>query len=49
MEWKLEVVIVLLGSGVPLFAHLGIEPIQLERAYAVEAPGVTHLRFRVVK
>ncbi len=40
---------VLLGAGVRLFDHLGTEPIQLERIRVIEAPGVTHLRFRVVK
>jgi dihydrofolate reductase len=48
-EIHIDLVPVLLGSGVPLFAHLGIEPIQLERTYVLEAPGVTHLHFRVVK
>jgi dihydrofolate reductase len=40
---------VLLGDGVRLFDHLGPGPIELERARVVEAPGVTHLTFRVVK
>jgi dihydrofolate reductase len=48
-EIHIDLVPVLLGAGVPLFAHLGIEPIQLERTYVLEAPGVTHLHFRVVK
>jgi dihydrofolate reductase len=40
---------VLLGAGVRLFDHLGAGPIELERTRVVEAPMVTHLRFRVVK
>jgi dihydrofolate reductase len=40
---------VLLGDGVRLFDHLGAAPIALERTRVVGAPGVTHLRFRVVK
>jgi dihydrofolate reductase len=40
---------VLLGAGVRLFDHLGTQPIQLECTRVVEAPGVTHLRFRIVK
>jgi dihydrofolate reductase len=39
----------LLGEGVRLFEHLGIEPVELEIVQVVEAPGVTHLRYRVVK
>jgi dihydrofolate reductase len=40
---------VLLGAGVRLFDHLGAAPVDLEHTRVVEAPGVTHLRFRVVK
>jgi hypothetical protein len=32
-----------------LFDHLDIEPIELESIRVVQAPGVTHLGFRVVK
>jgi dihydrofolate reductase len=48
-EIQIDLVPVLLGGGVRLFDHLGPEPIELERTRVVEAPGVTHLRFRVVK
>lgn len=48
-EIHIDVAPVLLGSGVRLFDHLGTEPIELESIGAVEAPGVTHLGFRVVK
>jgi dihydrofolate reductase len=40
---------VLLGGGVRLFEHLGTTPIDLESMRVIEAPGVTHLTFRVVK
>jgi dihydrofolate reductase len=44
-----DLVPVLLGGGVRLFEHLGAEPIGLESTRVIEAPGVTHLTFRVVK
>jgi dihydrofolate reductase len=45
----IDLVPVLLGAGIRLFEHLGIEPIDLEATQVIEAPGVTHLTFRVVK
>ncbi len=48
-EIQVDLVPVLLGDGVRLFDHLGAAPIELERTRVVEAPGVAHLRFRVVK
>ncbi len=48
-EIRIDLVPVLLGAGVRLFDHLGTAPIELERTRVVEAPGVTHLRFQVVK
>lgn len=48
-EIQIDLVPVLLGDGVRLFDSLGPDPIELECTGAVEAPGVTHLRFRVVK
>jgi dihydrofolate reductase len=48
-ELGIDLVPVLLGSGVRLFERLGIEPIELETTKVVEAPGVTHLSFRLVK
>ena len=48
-ELRIDLVPVLLGDGVRLFDHLSAAPIELERTRVVEAPGVTHLRFRVVK
>jgi dihydrofolate reductase len=48
-EIYVDVAPVLLGSGVRLFDHLGTGPIELESIRTIEAPGVTHLGFRVVK
>jgi dihydrofolate reductase len=48
-EIRINLAPVLLGAGVRLFDHLGAGAIDLERTGVVEAPGVTHLRFRVVK
>jgi len=40
---------ILLGSGVRLLDHLGVGPIDLEKIVVVDAPDVTHLKFRVIK
>jgi dihydrofolate reductase len=40
---------VLLGAGIRLFDHLGPVPIALESTRVIDAPGVTHLVYRVVK
>ena len=48
-EIHIDLVPVLLGGGVSLFDHLGTEPIELESTGVTQAPGVTHLSFRVVK
>jgi hypothetical protein len=40
---------ILLVGGVRLFDHLGRTPIELESTRVIEAPGVTHLTFRVLK
>jgi len=48
-EIQIHLVHTLLGAGIPLFKHLGTEQIELETTRVIEAPGVTHLRFRVVK
>jgi dihydrofolate reductase len=45
-ELELHVVPVLLGGGARLFDGLGPE-LRLEQVRAIEAPGVTHLRYRV--
>ena len=48
-EISVGLVPLLLGDGVRLFEHLGAEPRDLEIVQVVEAPGVTHLTYRVVK
>src|SRR5215210_5616914 len=48
-EIHVDLVPVLLGGGVRLFEHLGPEPIGLESTRVIEASGVTHLTFRIVK
>jgi dihydrofolate reductase len=47
-EMELHVVPVLLGDGERLLDNLGTG-LELEQLRAVEAPGVTHLKYRVVK
>lgn len=48
-EIQIGVMPVLLGEGLRLFEHLGTVQIELERTRVIESPGVTYLRFRVVK
>jgi dihydrofolate reductase len=45
-ELELHVVPVLLGGGSRLFE--GVGPLQMEQVRSIEAPGVTHLKYRVV-
>jgi dihydrofolate reductase len=47
-ELELHVVPVLLGDGARLFDNLSDVKVQLEQVRAVEGPGVTHLKYRVV-
>ena len=47
-EIQVNVVPLLLGSGVRLFDHLGPNSITLEQVRVIESEGVTHLRYRVV-
>jgi dihydrofolate reductase len=47
-ELELHVVPILLGGGERLFAGVGPD-LKLEKLRTVEAPGVTHLKYRVVK
>jgi len=48
-ELEVHQVSVLLGDGRRLFDALGPEHIELELARVVAAPGVTHLRYRVLR
>jgi dihydrofolate reductase len=47
-ELELHIVPLVLGGGARLFEGLGPD-VELEQLRAVEAPGVTHLKYRVVK
>src|SRR4051812_36291775 len=47
-ELELHIAPVLLGDGARLFDNLGGAEIELEQVRAVEAPGVTHLKYRVM-
>jgi len=46
-EMEIHVVPVLLGQGRRLFEHLSADHIELEITRVVDAPGVTHLHYRV--
>jgi dihydrofolate reductase len=48
-EIELKLVPVLLGGGARLFDDLGDLDVRLEQVRAVEAPGVTHLKYRVAR
>lgn len=48
-EIHIDVAPLLLGKGVRLFDHLNIDPIELEPIRVLNAPGVVHLGYRVVK
>src|SRR6195256_6749126 len=47
-EMRIHLVPVLLGDGARLFDNLGAAELELEQVRAVEAPGVTHLKYAVV-
>jgi dihydrofolate reductase len=46
-ELEIQLIAILLGDGRPLFAGLGAEHVGLELTRVIDAPGVTHLRYRV--
>ena len=48
-EIHVDVAPILIGGGVSLFDHLGTGPINLECIQTIQAPGITHLGFRVIK
>ncbi len=48
-EIHIDLVPILLFSGIRLFDHLDIKPVDLEITNVVKAPGVIHLDFRVKK
>ena len=47
-ELELHVVPVLLGDGARIFPSVGDAEVRLEQLRAVEAPGVTHLKYSAV-
>lgn len=46
-ELEIHLIPVLLGEGRRLFEQLGADHIELELTRVLDAPGVTHLRYRV--
>lgn len=48
-EINIALIPVLLGEGIRLFDHLGSKHIELQKIGAIDAPGVTHLSYRIVK
>jgi dihydrofolate reductase len=48
-ELRLHLVPVLLGDGIRLFDRHGSGQVELEPPEVIEAPGVTHLRYRLVR
>ena len=48
-ELHIDLASVVLGAGVRLFDHLSDRSIKLEKIYAIDAPLVTHLKYRVVR
>jgi len=48
-ELEIHLIPVLLGEGRRLFEHLGADHVELELTRVVNAPGVTHLRYRVIR
>jgi dihydrofolate reductase len=48
-EIQIHVAPVLLGDGRRLFENTGTDRIELEPTRVIDSPGVTHLKFRVVK
>lgn len=48
-EIQINLVPYLLGSGVRLFEHIGVAPIDLEITQVVPTPDITHLIYRVIR
>jgi dihydrofolate reductase len=46
-EFDVDVVPLFLGGGARLFDHLGL--VRVEQVRAIEAPGVTHIKYRVLR
>jgi dihydrofolate reductase len=48
-EMQIHLVPLMLGGGIRLFDQVDPELVELEGTRVVESPGVTHLKYRVVK
>jgi len=48
-ELQIHIVPVLLGGGVRLFGQMGTAHVELEKSRVIDSPGVTHLKFRVLR
>jgi len=48
-EIQIHLIPVLLGGGRKLFENTGAEHIELEQTRVIQSPGLTHIKFRVVK
>lgn len=48
-EIQIHLIPILLGDGRRLFDQLDTQQLELETTRVIESPGVTHLRFRIVK
>jgi dihydrofolate reductase len=48
-EIQIHLVPILLSGGTRLFDNIGPRQIAMERTRVIESPGVTHLRYRIVK
>ena len=46
-EFELHIVPIVLGAGKRLLDNVG--NLELEQVRAIEAPGVTHIKYRIVK
>lgn len=46
-ELQIHLIPVLLGQGRRMFDHLGLDHTELEPVRIIDAPRVTHLRYRV--
>ena len=48
-EMQIHLVPVLLGAGRRLFDYTGVGQVELQPTRVIDSPGVTHIKFRVVK
>jgi dihydrofolate reductase len=48
-EIQIHLAPLLLGQGIRLFDDADHEPVELEQTRVIDAPGITHVMYRVVK